>query len=81
MNIRTILAVAIAFTAAACAQQPAAPAPAGEGSAQQAAPARGGGGGLNGTPEQQAKQGRLADREVKIRPLLRLLGERGRRNE
>jgi hypothetical protein len=64
MKMRVIMAVAMALSVAACAQQPAAQ-QGGEGSsapastAQPGAPAAPAGGGLAGTPEQQAKQADL----------------------
>jgi len=61
MNMRVIMALAMTLSFAACAQQPAAQ-QGGEGSAAPAArpaPAAPAGGGLNGTPEQQAKQAEL----------------------
>ena len=62
MKMRVFMAVAISLSVAACAQQPAAQqAGGGEGSAAPAArpAAAPAGGGLNGTPEQQAKQAEL----------------------
>jgi hypothetical protein len=62
MKMRVFMAVAISLSVAACAQQPAAQqAGGGEGSAAPAArpAAAPAGGGLNGSPEQQAKQAEL----------------------
>ena len=60
MKMRVILALAMSVGIAACAQQQAAQQPAAtEQKAAPAAPAAPAGGGMNGTPEQQAKQAEL----------------------
>ncbi len=59
MNIRIIVVLALSAGLAACAEQPAAQAPKGEGAAAPKAPAAPAGGGLAGSAEQQAKQAAL----------------------
>ena len=81
MKMRVFMAVAISLSVAACAQQPAAQqAGGGEGSAAPAArPAAAPAGGLNGTPEQQAKQAELEKNTPQLKvseEVLKLIGAR-----